>query len=92
MDAILTSIPWSGFGWAGLIFATVLGLIRGDIVTRREHATALASRDETIRREREIADRSMAALRLLAEEHGTTTDRILSALPVPKEEDHDATP
>ena len=92
MDALLTSVPWSGLGWGALIFVTVLGVIRGDIVTRREHNTALSARDETIRREREIADRSMAALRLLAEEHGTTTDRILSALPVPKEEDHDATP
>ena len=92
MDAILTSIPWSGFGWAGLIFATVLGLIRGDIVTRRENVTALRARDETIQRERQIADRSMAALRLLAEEHGTTTDRILSALPVAAEEVDDATP
>lgn len=37
MDALLTSVPWSGLGWGGLIFAAVLALIRGDLVSRRTH-------------------------------------------------------
>lgn len=34
MDVILTAVPWSGLGWGGLIFVVVLGMVRGDVVTR----------------------------------------------------------
>ena len=78
----MTSIPWSYMGPGTVLFIAILAIIRGDLVVRKNHEEALAQRDDVIRRERDIADRSMAALRLLAEEHGTTTDKILSALPV----------
>ena len=81
MDAILTAVPWSGLGWGGLIFAAVLALIRGDLVPRRTHESALASRDDIIQRERAMSDRTMSALRLLAAEYGTTADKVLNALP-----------
>lgn len=81
MDAILTAVPWSGLGWGGLIFAAVLALIRGDLVPRKTHESALASRDDIIQRERVMSDRAMGALRLLATEYGTTTDKVLNALP-----------
>lgn len=91
MDAILTTIPWSGLGWGGLIFAAVLALIRGELVPRRTHENALAVRDDIIQRERAMADRTMSALRLVAVEYGTTADRVLSALPVDEGAD-DGTP
>lgn len=81
MDAILTAVPWSGLGWGGLIFAAVLALIRGDLVPRRTHESALASRDDIIQRERAMSDQTMSALRLLAAEYGTTADKVLNALP-----------
>ena len=81
MDALLSSVPWSGLGWGGLIFAAVLALIRGDLVPRRTHENALAARDDIIRRERVMSDRTMSALRLLAAEYGTTADKVLNALP-----------
>ena len=81
MDAILTTVPWSGLGWGGLIFAAVLALIRGELVPRRTHENALAVRDDIIRRERAMADRAMSALRLVSTEYGTTADKVLSALP-----------
>ena len=77
----ISVIPWSGLGWGGLIFAAVLALIRGDLVPRRTHENALASRDDIIRRERVMSDRTMSALRLLAAEYGTTADKVLNALP-----------
>lgn len=80
MDA-LAMIPWSGLGWGGLIFAAVLALIRGELVPRRTHENALASRDDIIRRERALTDRAMSALRLVSSEYGTTADKVLSALP-----------
>lgn len=94
MDALLATVPWSGLGWGGLIFAAVLALIRGDLVPRRTHDAALSAARDVIRRERSIADRAMSALHLLATEHGTTTDKILSALPVVTDEggDSDGTP
>lgn len=91
MDAILTAVPWSGLGWGGLIFAVVLGIIRGDVVSRRENETSIAVRDDIIQRERALTDRAMSALRLLAAEYGTTADKVLSALPT-DEEDDDGTP
>lgn len=89
MDAILTAVPWSGLGWGGLIFLVVLGIIRGDVVTRREHETALARLDDTIQRERAMADRTMSALQHLSHEFGTTADKVLSALPVEDKEGSD---
>lgn len=77
----LSVVPWSGLGWGGLIFAAVLALIRGDLVPRRTHDSALAGRDDIIQRERALTDRAMSALRLLAAEYGTTADKVLSALP-----------
>lgn len=91
IDALLTSVPWSGLGWGGLIFAAVLALIRGDLVPRRTHESALAARDDIIQRERALTDRAMSALRLVSAEYGTTADRVLSALPVDEGGD-DGTP
>lgn len=87
MEALLMSIPWQGFGWGGLALLVVLMVIRGDLVTRRENRESIELREDVIRRERLIADRAMMALRVLASEHGTTADKVLSALPVPKEDD-----
>ena len=93
MDSLLMSVPWSGLGWGGLIFVTVLALIKGMIIPRSTHIEALRVRDDIINRERDVSDRLMSALRLLAEEHGTTTDKILAALPVePEEVDRDDEP
>lgn len=90
MDALLTSVPWPGLGWGGLIFLVILGFIRGDIVTRREHEGAIRLRENSVRRERAIADQAMSALRVLATEHGTTADKVLSALPVAPDDEEGA--
>lgn len=82
MDALLTSVPWPGVGWGGLIFVVVLGFINGSIVTRREHEGAIRLRENIIRRERSISDRALSALQILATEKGTTADAILSAVPL----------
>lgn len=82
----MVAVPWSYLGPGTVLFIAILAIIRGDLVVRKNHEEALAQRDDVIRRERDIADRSMDALRLLATEHGTTTDKILSALPVAPED------
>ena len=87
MDAILTNVPWGNLGAGTVLLFAILAIIRGDLVTRREHETALAIRDETIQRERAMADRNMSALRLVAIEYGTTADKVLSALPVDEGDD-----
>lgn len=86
MDAILTTVPWSGLGWGGLIFAAVLALIRGDLVPRRTHEQIAALLQQRADREARNADRAMAALASLAHEHGTTADKVLQALPVVTDE------
>lgn len=87
MDALLTGIPWSGLGWGGLIFAAVLALIRGDLVPRRTHDSIVSTYQEATDAERQASSELRAALRLIAEEYGTTADKVLSALPVPEDGD-----
>ena len=82
----MTAIPWSYLGPGSVLFIAIIAIIRGDLVVRKSHEEALRQRDDVIDRERSIADRTMAALRLLADEHGTTTDKILSALPIADEQ------
>lgn len=82
LDVLLTSVPWAGLGWGAIILIAVREVFKGDIVPGKTHREALAQRDEVIRRERHMADRLMSALQLLATEHGTTTDKILSSLPL----------
>ena len=81
MDAILTAVPWGNLGAGTVLLFAILAIIRGDLVTRREHETALERLDDTIQRERAMSDRTMSALRLLAAEYGTTADKVLSSLP-----------
>lgn len=91
MDAILTNVPWGNLGAGTVLLFAILAIIRGDLVTRREHETALARLEDTIRRERALTDRAMSALRLVSAEYGTTADRVLSALPTDEGAD-DGTP
>lgn len=85
METLLTSIPWSNLGAGSVLFFAILAIIRGDLVTRREHESVVSLHRNVAARERANADQAMSALRLLANEHGTTTDKILSALPIDPE-------
>lgn len=87
MDAILTTVPWGNLGAGTVLLFAILAIIRGDLVTRREHETALERLDDTIQRERAMADRNMAALQRLSHDFGTTADKVLSALPVDEGDD-----
>lgn len=82
----MVAIPWSYIGPGTVLFLAIVAIIKGDLVVRKSHEEALKQRDDVIERERSISDRTMAALRLLASEHGTTTDKILSALPIADEQ------
>ncbi|QGX08240.1 hypothetical protein EEW87_16340 [Janibacter melonis] len=91
MDLILSSVPWSGLGWGGLIFLAVLLIIRGDLVPRRVHESIVSTYKETIGDLRDANRDLRRALEHLANEHGTTADKVLLALPVVGTEDSDAT-
>lgn len=81
MDAILTTVPWGGLGWGGLIFVAILSVIRGDLVPRRTHDAIVDGLRETVAIERDRNDRLTRVAEALTREHGTTVDRVLSALP-----------
>lgn len=86
----ITAVPWAGLGWGGLIFAAVLALIRGDLVPRRTHDDIVDTYREATDAERQASSELRDALRILAEEYGTTADKVLSALPVDREGADDA--
>lgn len=89
MEALISDVPWSYLGPGSVLFIAILGIIRGDLVTRREHESVVSLHKDVARRERANADRAMSALRLLADEHATTTDKLISSLPrTERETDH----
>ena len=81
MDEILTTVPWGGLGWGGLIFVAILAVIRGDLVPRRTHDAIVDGLRETVAIEREGNAHLIRVAEALTREHGTTVDRVLSALP-----------
>ncbi len=82
MDMLLTAIPWSYLGPGTVLLVAILAIIRGDLVPRRQHEEVIRLHQQAAERERSTATQALSALSLLAREHGTTTDKILSALPV----------
>ena len=86
MDMLLTGIPWSYLGPGTVLLVAILAIIRGDLVPRRQHEEVIGLHKRNADRERAIATQALSALNVLAREHGTTTDKILSALPIDDEE------
>lgn len=74
MDS-LVGIPWQGLGWGGLIFLSVLLVIRGDLVPRKIHEEMRNDRDKW----RESSERKDETIRLLAQS-STTAAAALEAL------------
>lgn len=85
MEALLTDVPWETLGPPGVLLLAVLLIIRGDLVPRRTHESIIESKDEALNVERRNSAELRTALRVLAVEHGTTTDKVLSSLPTPEE-------
>lgn len=81
MDALLTGVPWQSLGPGGVLVLAVLLIIRGDLVPRKTHETIVAYHRESNAHLRASNARLEGALSRLADEHGTTTDRVLNALP-----------
>lgn len=86
---VITTVPWETIGPPGILLLAVLLIIRGDLVPRRTHESIVESKDKALDVERRNSAELRTALRVLAVEHGTTTDKVLSSLPT-REEARDA--
>src|SRR5690606_38905246 len=71
---------------AVIVVLFVLALMRGDIVPRKSHEEAVALLREALKLERDAHGRTAGALHSLLTEHGATTDKVLTSLPVPDTE------
>lgn len=40
---LLSSLPWQGFGWGGIIFVGLILIMRGDLVPRKFHEERVAA-------------------------------------------------
>lgn len=73
---MLDAVPWSTLGPAGLLALTVLLIIRGDLIPRKQYDAMVADRDFW----RELAQRKDKALDEMAE-IARTSGKVLDALP-----------
>lgn len=87
MDAIIAAVPWAGLGWTGIIIVGILSIIRGDLVPKTMHESITHDLRESLAVERDSNAKLVGALSLLANQYGTTTDRLLSALPLTPEQE-----
>lgn len=77
---MLDAVPWSTLGPAGLLALTVLLIIRGDLIPRKQFDEMVADRDFW----RELAQRKDVALDEMTE-IARTSGRVLDALPAATE-------
>lgn len=89
MEALLTSIPWAGFGWGGLIVLVILMVIRGDLIPKGTHEQIVNDLRESLAIERKNNEKLAGALGLLADQYGTTTDKLFQALPLARGQSRD---
>lgn len=86
MDTLLNVLPWETIGPSGVLLFVVVYIMRtvsrGDWVPRSTHDSIVSMQKETLAMERLANAELRAALRIVAIEHGTTTDKVLSALPL----------
>ena len=80
---LLSLVPIGQLTAPALLALAFLLLMRGDLVTRKVHEEAVSYFKEALTLEREAHKRSQSALNILLVEHGTTTEKVLNALPSP---------
>ena len=83
---LVTTVLSSTLSPGLLVAVAVLLIFRGELVTRKSYDEMRTILHESLQVERAAHDRAMTALSVLLLEHGTTMDKVLSSLPVPKGE------
>ena len=83
VEDVIAAVPFQSIGLGGIVTLVILLIIRGDIVTRKQHDEVRADRDDWKRIALELMDVNTKAVKA-----AETTTAVLDALPRPSREEN----
>ena len=81
MEQLLSSLPVGTLGAGGLLTLVILFIIRGDLITRKNHEEIVALHKNAADVQSSRADKAEGLVNDYLKEIGTTVDKTLSSLP-----------